>query len=100
MALTKANLAARLYDDIGLNKREAREIVEDFFEEIRAVLESGQPVKLFGFGRFDLHDKSERLGRNPKTGEDAVISARRVVTFYPGAKLREQVEGCSEGEGG
>ncbi|MCP3676878.1 MAG: integration host factor subunit alpha [Deltaproteobacteria bacterium] len=93
MALTKAKLAERLYDDIGLNKREAREIVEDFFEEIRATLELGQSVKLFGFGRFDLRDKNERLGRNPKTGEDAVISARRVVTFHPGAKLREQVEG-------
>ncbi|MCP4041648.1 MAG: integration host factor subunit alpha [Gammaproteobacteria bacterium] len=99
MALTKANLAARLYDEIGLNKREAREIVEDFFEEIRAVLESGQPVKLFGFGNFDLRDKNERLGRNPKTGEDAVICARRVVAFHPGAKLREQVKGYSETEG-
>ncbi|MCP4043392.1 MAG: integration host factor subunit alpha [Gammaproteobacteria bacterium] len=100
MALTKANIAARLYEEIGLNKREAREIVEDFFEEIRAALESGQPIKLSGFGNFDLHDKKERLGRNPKTGEAAVISARRVVTFHPGAKLREQVEGYSEMEGG
>ncbi len=99
MALTKANLAARLFDDIGLNKREAREIVEGFFEEIRAGLESGQPVKISGFGNFDLHDKKERPGRNPKTGEDAVISARRVVTFHPGAKLREQVEGYSKEDG-
>ncbi len=100
MALTKANLAARLYDDIGLNKREARDIVEDFFEEIRAALESGQPVKLFGFGNFDLRDKNARLGRNPKTGEDAVITARRVVAFHLGAKLREQVGGYSEEDGG
>ncbi len=100
MALTKANLAARLYDEIGLNKREAREIVEDFFEEIRAALESDQPVMLSSFGKFNLFDKRERLGRNPKTGEDAVISARRVVTFHPGAKLREQMEGGSEEEGG
>ncbi len=92
MALTKANLVSRLYDDIGLNKREAREIVEDFFEEIRAALESGQPIKISGFGRFNLFDKKERPGRNTKTGEDAVISARRVVAFHPGAKLREQVE--------
>ncbi|MCP3676044.1 MAG: integration host factor subunit alpha [Deltaproteobacteria bacterium] len=103
MALTKANLAARLYGDIGLNKREARDIVEDLFEEIRAALESGrsgQPVKLFGFGNLDLRDINARLGRNPKTGEDAVISARRVVAFHPGAKLREQVEGYSEKDGG
>ncbi|MCP4044221.1 MAG: integration host factor subunit alpha [Gammaproteobacteria bacterium] len=100
MALTKANLAARLFDDIGLNKREAREIVEGFFEEIRVGLESGQPIMLSGFGRFDLHDKKERQGRNPKTGEDAVISARRVVAFHSGIKLREQVKGCSEVEGG
>ncbi len=93
MTLTKANLAARLFDDIGLNKREAREIVENFFEEIRAGLESGQSIMLSGFGRFDLRDKKERLGRNPKTREAAVITARRVVAFHPGAKLREQVEG-------
>ncbi|MCP4040616.1 MAG: integration host factor subunit alpha [Gammaproteobacteria bacterium] len=100
MALTKANLTTRLYDSIGLNKHEAMDIVEDFFEEIRGSLESGQPIMLSGFGRFDLHDKKERPGRNPKTGEDAVISARRVVAFHPGAKLREQVKGYSEVEGG
>ncbi len=61
MALTKANLAARLYNDIGLNKREAREIVEGFFEEIRAALESGQPIQISGFGRLNLHDKKERF---------------------------------------
>ncbi len=99
MALTKANLAARLYESIGLNKHEAMDIVEDFFEEIRGILESGQPLMLSGFGRFDVHDKRERPGRNPKTGEDAVISARRVVAFHPGAKLREQVEGYSEEDG-
>ncbi|MCP3677559.1 MAG: integration host factor subunit alpha [Deltaproteobacteria bacterium] len=100
MALTKANLAARLYEEIGLNNREAKEIVESFFEEIRASLESGQPIMLSGFGRFDLHDKRERPGRNPKTGEDAVISARRVVAFHPGIKLREIVKGLSETDGG
>ncbi len=99
MALTKANLAARLYDDIGLNKREARDIVEDFFEEIRAALESGQPVKLFGFGNFDLRDKNARLGRNPKTGEDAVITARRVVTFHPGISCGNRWRGSSRTEG-
>ncbi len=100
MALTKANLTARLYEEIGINKREAKEIVEGFFEEIRVVLESGQPVKLSRFGRFDLHDKKERPGRNPKTGEDKIISARRVVAFNPGVKLRKRVVGYSEPESG
>ncbi len=100
MALTKANLATRLCEDIGLSKREAREIVEDFFEEIRTALEPGQPIKLPRFGRFDLLDKKERPGRNPKTGEDKIISACRVIAFHPGAKLRKRVVGYSETEGG
>ena len=91
-ALTKAQMAEKLYEELGLNKREAREIVELFFEEIRAALESGRQVKLSGFGNFDLRDKQERPGRNPKTGEKIPISARRVVTFRPGQKLRAKVE--------
>jgi integration host factor subunit alpha len=66
--------------------------VESFFEEIREVLESGEQVKLSGFGNFDLRTKSERPGRNPKTGEDIPIKARRVVTFRPGQKLKSRVE--------
>lgn len=91
-ALTKAQMAEKLYEELGLNKREAREIVELFFEEIRAALESGRQVKLSGFGNFDLRDKKERPGRNPKTGEKIPISARRVVTFRPGQKLKARVE--------
>ena len=91
-ALTKAQMAEKLYEELGLNKREAREIVELFFEEIRAALESGRQVKLSGFGNFDLRDKKERPGRNPKTGEKIPISARRVVTFRPGQKLKAKVE--------
>ena len=91
-ALTKAQMAEKLYEERGLNKREAREIVELFFEEIRAALESGRQVKLSGFGNFDLRDKQERPGRNPKTGEKIPISARRVVTFRPGQKLKARVE--------
>lgn len=91
-ALTKAQMAEKLCEELGLNKREAREIVELFFEEIRAALESGRQVKLSGFGNFDLRDKKERPGRNPKTGEQIPISARRVVTFRPGQKLRAKVE--------
>ena len=92
MALTKADMAERLFNELGLNKREAKEIVELFFEEIRMALESNEHVKLSGFGNFDLRDKKQRPGRNPKTGEEIPISARRVVTFKPGQKLKQQVE--------
>ncbi|MGE0385621.1 MAG: integration host factor subunit alpha [Gammaproteobacteria bacterium] len=92
MALTKADIAERLFEELGLNKREAKELVEMFFEEIRTELESGQQVKLSGFGNFDLRDKNQRPGRNPKTGEEIPISARRVVTFRPGQKLKARVE--------
>lgn len=92
MALTKANMAEALFQELGLNKREAKELVELFFEEIRAALESGRQVKLSGFGNFDLRKKNQRPGRNPKTGEEIPISARRVVTFRAGRKLKERVE--------
>lgn len=92
MSLTKADLAATLFDEVGLNKREAKEFVDAWFEAIRAALEDGDHVKLSGFGNFQLRDKSQRPGRNPKTGEEIPISARRVVTFKPGQKLRARVE--------
>ncbi len=92
MALTKADMAEKLFEDLGLNKREAKELVEMFFEEIRQALEACKQVKLSGFGNFDLRDKNQRPGRNPKTGEEIPISARRVVTFRPGQKLKARVE--------
>ena len=92
MALTKADMADRLFEELDLNKREAKELVEMFFEQIRDSLADNRPVKLSGFGNFDLRDKSERPGRNPKTGEEIPISARRVVTFRPGQKLKQRVE--------
>lgn len=92
MALTKADMAERLFEELGLNKREAKEMVETFFEEIRIALERGEQVKLSGFGNFDLREKKQRPGRNPKTGEEIPISARRVVTFRPGQKLKARVE--------
>ena len=92
MALTKADMADRLFEELGLNKREAKELVEMFFEQIRDSLADNRPVKLSGFGNFDLRDKSERPGRNPKTGEEIPISARRVITFRPGQKLKQRVE--------
>ena len=91
-ALTKSDMADMLFEELGLNKREAKEIVEMFFEEIRASLESNEQVKLSGFGNFELRDKGERPGRNPKTGEEIRISPRRVVTFKPGQKLKARVE--------
>lgn len=91
-ALTKAEMAERLFDEMGLNKREAKELVEQFFEEIRLSLEGNEQVKLSGFGNFDLRDKCQRPGRNPKTGEEIPIQARRVVTFRPGQKLKSRVE--------
>ena len=97
-ALTKSEMAERLFEELGLNKREAKEIVELFFEEIRSCLEGNEQVKLSGFGNFDLRDKSQRPGRNPKTGEEIPISARRVVTFRPGQKLKARVESYERGE--
>lgn len=97
MALTKADMAEHLFEELGLNKREAKELVEMFFEEIRTALENGRQVKLSGFGNFDLRDKNQRPGRNPKTGEEIPITARRVVTFRPGQKLKARVEAYAGG---
>jgi integration host factor subunit alpha len=96
MSLTKADIADRLFNEVGLNKREAKEFVDAYFEIIRAALESGENVKLSGFGNFQLREKNQRPGRNPKTGEEIPISARRVVTFRPGQKLRARVEAYVE----
>lgn len=92
MALTKADMAERLFEDVGLNKREAKEFVDAFFDTLRDALARGQQVKLSGFGNFDLRQKNQRPGRNPKTGMEIPISARTVVTFRPGQKLKERVE--------
>lgn len=92
VALTKADLSEVLFEQLGFNKRESKEFVDAFFEEMRACLEQGEQVKLSSFGNFELREKGERPGRNPKTGEDIPISARRVVTFKPGQKMRAQVE--------
>jgi integration host factor subunit alpha len=88
MALTKADFAGHLFDELGLNKREAKDMVELFFEEIKRTLEQGEAVKISGFGNFGLRDKVGRPGRNPKTREEIPITARRVVTFRAGQKLK------------
>jgi integration host factor subunit alpha len=96
--LTKAELADMLFERVGLNKREAKDMVETFFEEIRLQLERGINVRLSGFGNFQLRDKPQRPGRNPKTGEEIPITARRVVTFHPSQKLRSMVEKTYHGK--
>jgi len=93
--LTKAELAELLFEQVGLNKREAKDMVETFFDEIRDALERGESVKLSGFGNFQLRDKPQRPGRNPKTGEEIPITARRVVTFHASQKLKGMVEDVS-----
>ncbi len=98
MTLTKAELADLLYEQVGLNKREAKDMVEAFFEEVRIALETGDSVKLSGFGNFELRQKSERPGRNPKTGEEIPITARRVVTFHASQKLKAKVDANYAGQ--
>jgi integration host factor subunit alpha len=90
--LTKAELAELLFQNVGLNKREAKDMVEFFFEEIALSLERGDAVKLSGFGNFQLLNKPSRPGRNPKTGEQIPITARRVVTFHASQKLKQIVD--------
>ncbi|EXI61872.1 integration host factor subunit alpha [Mannheimia granulomatis] len=95
MALTKIEIAENLIAKYGLEKRIAKQFVESFFEEIRSSLERGDSVKLSGFGNFLLREKKSRPGRNPKTGENVAVSARRVVVFKAGQKLRERVENAN-----
>ena len=92
MTLTKSDIVENLNNEIGLNKREAKELVDMLFNDIKNLLSEGHEVKLSGFGNFQLRDKSPRPGRNPRSGEDVEISARRVVTFKPGQKLKESVK--------
>ena len=90
-ALTKAQLAAALFDQLGLNKREAKDLVDAFFEIVSAELVRGSSVKISGFGNFEVHNKTARPGRNPQTGEPVIIAARKVVTFRASGSLRQQI---------
>ena len=96
-ALTKAQLAELLFERIGLNKREAKDMVDAFFELIVDHLIEGQGVKISGFGNFQIRTKAPRPGRNPRTGEAIPIGARRVVTFHASPKLKEQVQAAANG---
>lgn len=93
VALTKADIAEHLVKSLGMGKNLSKEFTENFFDEIAAALVSGEPVRLSRFGNFELRDKTSRPGRNPKTKEEVMISARRVVTFKAGQKLKARVEG-------
>lgn len=97
-ALSKANLVDSLIEDLNLDKQDAKALVDAFFDGIRHHLFKGQHVKISGFGNFILRDKSSRPGRNPKTGEEIPVSARRVVTFRAGMKLKETVHAFTKKE--
>jgi len=91
-ALTKAHLAELLFDQIGLNKRESKDMIDSFFDLISDSLVDGADVKISGFGNFQIRTKAPRPGRNPRTGESIPIEARRVVTFHASHKLKEQIQ--------
>ena len=92
MTLTKADLAKHLEESVGVPSRDSKELVDQFFKVMAEFLEKGVQVKLSGFGNFMLYNKRERPGRNPRTGEEVPVSARRVVTFHGGQKLKARVE--------
>jgi integration host factor subunit alpha len=92
-ALTKAHLAELLFEHIGLNKRESKDMVDAFFVLVSDSLVEGNDVKISGFGNFQIRTKAPRPGRNPRTGEPIPIEARRVVTFHASHKLKEQIQG-------
>ena len=97
-ALTKAHLADLLFEQIGLNKRESKDMIDAFFDLISDSLVEGADVKISGFGNFQIRTKAPRPGRNPRTGEAIPIRARRVVTFHASHKLKEQIQGEGEAE--
>lgn len=94
-ALTKADLADLLFGQIGLNKRESKDMVDAFFTLISDSLVEGQDVKISSFGNFQIRTKAPRPGRNPRTGQAIPIEARRVVTFHASPKLKEQIQGST-----
>ena len=91
-ALTKAQLAELLFEQIGVNKRESKDMVDAFFDLISDNLVEGDDVKISGFGNFQIRTKAPRPGRNPRTGETIPIQARRVVTFHASHKLKAQIQ--------
>jgi integration host factor subunit alpha len=97
-ALTKAQLADLLFEQIGLNKRESKDMIDAFFDLIAQSLVEGTDVKISSFGNFQIRTKAPRPGRNPRTGEAIPIEARRAVTFHASHKLKEQIQGDGQGK--
>ncbi len=97
-ALTKAQLAEMLFEQIGLNKRESKDMIDAFFDLVADRLVNGEDVKISGFGNFQIRTKAARPGRNPRTGELIPIEARRVVTFHASHKLKELIQGNGTAE--
>ena len=93
MAMTKAEIVERIYEKVGFSKKEATEVVESIFEVIKTCLEKGEKVKISGFGNFIVHEKRPRKGRNPQTGDEIIISGRRVLSFKPSQVLKKTLNG-------
>jgi integration host factor subunit alpha len=89
--MTKADIVERIYEKVGFSKKEATDVVESIFEIIKAHLEQGEKIKISGFGNFVLNTKRPRKGRNPQTGEEIVISGRRVLSFKPSPVLKKAI---------
>ena len=86
--MTKEDLIKNVWKELDITNKEAREIVESVFETMKNVLAKGEQIEVRGFGKFSIREKNKRIGRNPRTGEEAEISARRVVTFKPSKIFR------------
>lgn len=89
--MTKADLADKVYEKVGVSKKEAEDIIEILFSSLKDILAEGESVKLTGFGTFVVRIKGSRRGRNPKTGEEIEITQRRVVTFKPSTQFKDMV---------
>jgi integration host factor subunit alpha len=100
MTMTKADIVERIYEKVGFSKKEATEIVESIFEVLKGHLERGEKVKISGFGNFVVNEKRPRKGRNPQTGDEIVISGRRVLTFKASQVLKKTMNGDGSGPGG
>ncbi len=98
MAVTKADIVEKLYTSAGLSKKDAAELVEMIFDQLKSTLAQGQKIKISGFGNFVIREKKSRMGRNPQTGQSIEISARRVLTFKPSQVLRAEVNAALEGK--
>ena len=89
--ITRADVAETIYEEIGLSRKDSNDILDMILDEIVKELSNGKDVKLSSFGTFSLRDKKERSGRNPKTGVEAVISSRRVISFKPSQTMRKVI---------